>query len=126
MNGRVFGIGQLPGRRDGMALGAAIIMLVVILVLGLAYLTVAVHEWILVRKEVDNARAFFLAEAGRQRALYDLNVNPAVLPSYSDEPLDGGSYSVQTSGDPSTGVTVTSTGVFNDMQRQVQSTVVVQ
>ncbi len=126
MKRRIFGIGQLLGRRDGMALGAAIIMLVVILVLGLAYLSVAVHEWILVRKEVDNAKAFFLAEAGRQRALYDLNVNPAVLPSYSDEPLGGGTYSVQTSGDPSTGATVTSTGVLNDMQRRVRSTVVVQ
>jgi len=126
MKRRVFGTGQLLSRRDGMALGVAIIMLVVILVLGLSYLSVAVHEWILVRKKVDNAKAFFLAEAGRERALYDLNVDPTVLPSYSDEPLGGGTYSVQTSGDPSTGATVTSTGVFNDMQRQVLSTVVVQ
>ncbi len=126
MKRHVLRIGRLLSRRDGMALGAAIIILVVILVLGLAYLSLAVHEWILVRREVDNARAFFLAEAGRQRALYDLNVNPSVLPSYTDEPLGGGTYSVQTAGDPSTGATVTSTGAFNDMQRRVRSTVVVQ
>jgi len=126
MERRIPGIGRFLARRDGMALGAAIILLVVIMVLGLTYLSLAVHEWVLVRKEVDNAKAFFLAEAGRQRALYDLNVNPAVLPSYGDQPLGGGTYSVQTSGDPSTGATVTSTGVFKNMQRQVRSTVVVQ
>lgn len=106
-------------RRGGFALVAVIIVLVVVTILGFGYLSLGFHEWNLARKEADNAEAFFLAEAGRHRALYELSLDWNNLPSYTDEQLGDGSYSVTASRNPDDSVTIEATGRVRQMERTV-------
>jgi len=110
-------------RRDGFALPAAIIVLIVMTVVGLAYLSVALFEVDLAVKEENNAKAFALAEAGRHRALYKLITTDdwSTLPSqlYSGVALGDGTYDVVLTDRSASSVTIESTGTVGSMARMV-------
>ncbi len=116
-------LARSSGRREGFALAAVIIVLVVVLVLGFGYLSIGFHEVTLATKEGHNARAFFLAEAGRHRAMYDLSMDWDNLPSYSDVELGGGTYSINASRDAGDNVTINATGSVRGMARSVSQVV---
>jgi len=120
---RAYRSSRRASRRGGFLLGIVIIVLLVVTVLGFGYLAIAVHEFALAVRERDNAAAFFLAEAGRQRALYRLSTSLdwSALPSelYTDESLGDGTYSVRLTNKSTDAATIISTGQVGRMRRTV-------
>jgi len=101
----------------------AMALLVVATVLGFAALSLGYREERLASREVDGCRAFFLAEAGVQRALYELAVAEswAAVPAQLalDEPLGDGTYSVRITVSGDTSATIVAEGRVNGRPRRV-------
>ena len=117
-------IATLFSQRGGFALPAAIIVLIVVMLIGFGYLSLGFHETNLARKEVDNVKSFFVAEAGIQRAVYTLSITAdwSTLPSqmWSNEPLGEGTYSVRVVNKTANTATVESVGVVHRRDRTIQ------
>ncbi len=109
--------------RGGFLMPVAMAVLVAATVLGFAALSLGYREETLANKDADGCKAFFLAEAGVQRALYELAVAeswagvPAQLAL--DEPLGDGVYSVRITMSGDTSATIVAEGVVNGRPRQV-------
>ena len=119
------GVGRRDGagRRDGFLMPVAMAVLVAATVLGFAALSLGYREETLANREADGCKAFFLAEAGVQRALYELAIAdswagvPAQLAL--DEPLGDGTYSVHITTSGATSAIIVSEGKVNGRPRQV-------
>ena len=111
------------GRR-GFALPAVLIALVVAMLSCGAYLTVAFHEYNESVRQEKHAQAFFLAEAGRQRALHRAD-NSASFGNITGELFSGvelgpGTYTVTVSSPTSGEATIVSTGRVDEQVRTIQ------
>jgi len=116
------------GRRAGFALGAVLVVLIVVTVLGFGYLALAFHESNLAAKEVQSSSAFYVAEAGVQRALYVLSVtedwSSLSSPLYSGVSLEGiGTYTVELRERSENSLTIWAKGTVLDQSRVVEQEV---
>ncbi len=112
------------GGQEGLALTLVLFIMLILLFLGLGYLSWAFHETNLTIKEERNKQAFFLAKAGLQRALYELdeesdwNTLDGVL--YPNEPLGAGTYSVRINASSADDATIHATGTVKDSVRKIR------
>lgn len=131
----------------GSLLIIAYLLIVVLLTLGAAFVLISVNEAKTAERQRRSTLAFHIAEAGLERALYDLRkdfVNDTSSPSWSDgdingyavgpdtanfyslsyasTSLNGGSYAAQLKNVSGSGdaVWIKSTGTFGDAQQAVQ------
>lgn len=112
--------------KNGVALVFALLLMSVILILGGAAFNYSLSESFLSQNFVKNTRAFWLAEAGVQKAARALNDGTTAgwssLPpsGYSlTENLGGGSYTVQLTCTSCTNPIATSVGTVGNVQRTV-------
>ena len=71
MNKKIF-LERLITSKRGYALVTTLALLVTFLIGGSAYLTLSVNEVSLCKRQTNSTKAFFLADAGIQRALYNI------------------------------------------------------
>ncbi len=104
-------------------MAVAMAVLVAATVLGFAALSLGYREETLANREADGCKAFFLAEAGVQRALYELAVAEswAAVPARLalGEPLGDGTYSVRITMSGDMSATIVAEGKVNGRPRQV-------
>lgn len=121
------GAGRLASRRDGMALPAVIMVLIVLTIVGFGYLALGFHEVLMTQKQENSRQTFFLAEAGRNRTLYTLSITAdwTTLSTelYTDESLGNGLYSVTLEEKTADSCRVESTGEVNGLSRSVTAEV---
>jgi type II secretory pathway pseudopilin PulG len=125
---------------------AVLVVVVVLSILGSALMLVSVNEANLIKRQLASAKAFHIAEAGIERAIYDLRqdfINDTGSPSwadgdinglaigpdtidfysigYTDNSINGGTYSVQLKNVETSGsaVWVRSTGTYEDQSRTI-------
>ncbi len=105
----------------GIALIIALIVMMVLFLLGTAYLTAILSEAGIARNQENSEKAFFIAEAGIERALRLLSEG-STLPFSLVENLSDGYYTVVVEDDPVlTGVIrITSTGQVDLAKRILQ------
>ena len=126
-----------PARSErGAALIAVLAMMTSVLLVGMAIFSLGISETELVEAGVDGAQAFYLAEAGIDRAVAWLNEHAAEssYPSdavIEDEPLGEGTYSVTltntgTSDPWFTRYDVVSTGTVGGVSRRVRAEIRIQ
>lgn len=96
--------GTTPGRDEGFALIAVVLLTFLITVVGLALYAVAGYEVRQAQYQRDCAQAFWAAETGLDRTVNYLTSRTTVLKTYekkySNEPVGNGSYSVEITPDP--------------------------
>lgn len=109
----------------GMALASVLVFALILTGTGMGFLYMAGGERISAKKDVSSRQAFYLAEAGIERAIKELNANPDWSPYvgegvegvYGDEDFGQGAYSVDLmnydSGNNS--IEVEATGYIPDM-----------
>jgi hypothetical protein len=131
--GRRLNAGISAYAEAGSALVAVLAVVTAVLLIGSALFIMGVGEGDLVEYTTDSARAFWLAEAGQERAqswLQELaGEDPPVLPmdaAFDDQRLAGGEYdgtiTLQTGGNPwQTEYEVVTTGEVDGTIRQVRS-----
>jgi len=112
---------QFVFSKFGVALVTVMIFMFILLISGATFLRLATFEGILSKKDIQSSRAFYIAEAGVQRALAYLRVEGN---QYSTEPINesfaGGSYSVTPADNPTRSIkTITATGSFKDRQKTI-------
>jgi len=132
-NGRIARRAGLRGRQRGGALLVVLAIVAAVLLIGVALFTLAGGETNIVERRVDSTRAFYLAEAGLDRAqswLEELaSADPPTFPnnaSFANQWLGGGSYNVaitraSTANPWLTMYDVVSTGTVDGAVRQVRA-----
>ncbi len=85
---------SLRRRQDGYILVTVTITIFVLALLGLGLLELCRMESLLVTKDIQQLKAFHLAEAGIDRALWTLTTDPTWTAGWDDQLLSSGSYSV--------------------------------
>ncbi len=95
----------------------------VLIILGAAFMFRSISERILAERNRDSLRALYAAEAGVQKAIYDLRQNP-LSAAVGSTLLDGGTaqYSASISASGTTR-TIIATGIAANLIREVQATV---
>ena len=107
--------------QSGMALVTVTIFTFVLLVLGTTFLTLATSERVLTSEEVQRAQAFYLAEAGIEKAIAFMKVaGNEYFVGAINENFGDGSYSVTVSDDLLRAVKIiASTGIFQGEQKTI-------
>lgn len=105
-----------PKRNGGLALVAVMVLTIILLVLGAAFLRLATTERISADESVYLDKAFYLAEAGLERGREWLNATSTLPVAYQElfeeEPLGEGSYDVSIDPISATQYEISSTGRF--------------
>ncbi len=111
------------GRRQGFALTAVILLTMVLTLFGMGYLSLAVQEHSAANERERSHQAYFLAEAGRQRAIYRLsesaNWNNLSKNLYDDEALGQGTYDVRLLDKSRNSVTIEAIGEVGGIRRMI-------
>ena len=114
------------GGQEGLALTLVLFIMLILLFLGLGYLSWAFHETNLTIKEERNKQAFFLAKAGLQRTFYKLSQtskwNTLDGDRYTNE-LGAGTYSVRIDTNNKDHATIYAEGTVGDDVRNIKVTV---
>jgi hypothetical protein len=121
---------------NGIALLGVLAVTLAVVLVGCAVFVLASSEADIVEHNLDDTRAFYIAEGGLERARAWLGVLhqedlEAVPPEtlFTNEPLGGGTYTVRVFGDTTGAVglssyEILSTGRFEDAVRQIRALVV--
>jgi hypothetical protein len=107
-------------KRKGLVLPAVIAFALIFAIIGVVILTMAEHEAVLTKIELDKARAFYLAEAGLGKVQERLQTPiTGELDEVLEESIEGGSYRVviNTAANP---CYVVSTGRSGPVQKSVR------
>ncbi len=114
---------QFINSKSGIALMMVMIFTLVLLVLGATFLRLATSERILANESVQLSQAFYLAEAGVQRAIAYLRVagnESRTGTLYTPQSFAGGTYSATAADDLTRSVKIiTSTGTFAGKQKTI-------
>ncbi len=97
--------------RRGFILPAVVVIIFLLTVVGLALLEMSRGEAVLVMKDAQYLKAFNLAEAGIERALWKMADEPEWAEGFTDAPLGDGTYSVTVTPLGSKWYMITSTGI---------------
>ena len=112
--------------QKGMALLTTLIFVFILVTLGVALLTMTSNDIKLSALQRDSTKAFYLAEAGIQKAIKELDEEFSWRVGFDNEPLGDGNYTVVVKGyddDPSNipeyQVRIISTGKVNNPEREI-------
>jgi len=114
---------NMAHRSKGIALLMALMVMVVLFLLGTAYLETMMSETLIARNINRSNKALYLAEAGLERSLRHLmdDPNTANLPWNVTEYLGEGSYAINIIYDTTQGlIVITSTGTAENASRLLQ------
>jgi len=142
-NNKNYRIKNVLLNQKGMALLTTLIFVFILVTFAVALLTMTSNDTKLSALQRDSTKAFYIAEAGIEKTLYDLkkdyesskdwndgNINGTSLGEngelYTDEPFGEGTYTVTLDIKSSNNVTIKSKGVYNNKSTryiQVDATV---
>ncbi|HPP11384.1 MAG TPA: hypothetical protein PKW42_01505 [bacterium] len=109
-------------RSQGYLLPMVIIFVFISGIIGWSILYLGRSERLASKRRLFREQAFYLAEAGAQRALAYLKANPSWEPEDTPQSLAGGTFSVtrQSQGTNNETIIVTSTGTFKGVEETVE------
>ncbi len=114
---------RLFGETRGVAIVTVMVLTLVLLTLGATFLRLATFERLSANEEIQRAQAFYLAEAGVERAIAFLRVagnEHSTGTLYTNEPFANGTYTVTAADDLDSGIKIiTSTGTFAGEQKTI-------
>ena len=108
-----------PAREKGIVLVAVVVFTLVFTILGFSVLVIAGSEIILARKDINKAKAFYLAEAGVGR--FTANLSSGAAESIGETALGEGSYHVDYYPDENSPYAI-STGAVRGYEKRIKVT----
>lgn len=116
------------GRQDGFMLVVVLMVISLLTALSVSMLLAGQWEGIQGTKDVAYLQAFNLAEAGLERAVWELRMDPTWTDGWTNESLGNGTYSVTVEEAPDVGdnwLRIRATGVAGEVTKTLTMTVLV-
>jgi len=87
-------------QKSGYVLATALFALIILTLLGITFITFMTNEYKIAKNQKNAARAFYIAEAGLQKAIFEINQTASTYTGETNTNFGGGSFTVELTDNP--------------------------